>query len=411
MEIQEKNRLWIYAIIGMLTTVVVLSFARLSYGVILPFMKDGLQISYKEAGYLGTFTSFGYLSTLIFAGILASKWGGKKTVLLGISLVTMGLIGLTFTPAYWVTTLFMLLLGVGTSFTFTPFISLLVGWFPTKKGLVIGLATSGTGIGMLFSGMLVPYLSSINSEIGWRFAWGIFAIISLGVLAVTFLIIKNPPSELPSKQSAKQTPPMQIYKNRKVIHVGLIYGIIGITYMIQIIFIMSYMIESGISAKLAGQLIAINGILSIFSGPIWGLISDKVGRRISLILTMSLTMFSMFLPVFMPTLLGFVLHILMISSTLTGLFTLIQASSMDHVNPADMPLAFSYVTFYFAVGQLIGPSIAGSLIEDFGGFKSAFLFSSIILAIGLFLTIKLKNSEQPQPAIQTELKKGMTQSR
>ena len=65
MEIQEKNRLWIYAIIGMLTTVVVLSFARLSYGVILPFMKDGLQITYKEAGYLGTVTSFGYLSTLI----------------------------------------------------------------------------------------------------------------------------------------------------------------------------------------------------------------------------------------------------------------------------------------------------------------------------------------------------------
>lgn len=270
MGINEKNRLWIYAIIGMLTTVVVLSFARLSYGVILPFMKDGLQISYKEAGYLGTVTSFGYLSTLIFAGILASKWGGKRTVLLGISLVTMGLIGLTFTPSYWVTMIFMLLLGVGTSFTYTPFISLLVGWFPTKKGLVIGFATSGSGIGILFSGMLVPFLGSINSEIGWRFAWGIFAIISLGVLTVTYLIIKNPPSVLPSKYSAKQTPPMEIYKNRKVIHVGLIYGIIGVTYIIQMIFIMSYMVDSGISSKLAGQLIAINGILSIFSGPIWG---------------------------------------------------------------------------------------------------------------------------------------------
>lgn len=121
-------------------------------------------------------------------------------------------------------------------------------------------------------------------------------------------------------------------------------------------------------------------------------------------------MVSMFIPVFMPTLLGFSLHIVILSSTTTGLFTLTQASSMDHVKPADMPLAFSYVTFYFAVGQLIGPAIAGWLIEDWGGFKSAFLFSSIILAIGLFLTIKLKNSEQPQPAIQKELSKGLTQS-
>jgi MFS family permease len=410
MEMNEQKRLWIYAILGMLTTIVVLSFARLSYGVILPFMKEGLGITYKEAGYLGTITSFGYLSTLIFAGILASKWGGKKTILLGISLVTLGLVGLTFTPAYWVSILFMLLLGIGTSFTFTPFITLLVSWFPTKKGLVIGLATSGTGIGILFSGMLVPYLGTAYSELGWRMSWGIFAVIGLAVLILTFLIIKDPPSEPPSKTDTKQTSPIEIYKNPNVIIVGLIYGIIGITYLVQMIFIMSYMLESGLSTKLAGQLIALNGILSIFSGPIWGFISDKLGRRFSLIITMGLTVISMLLLVFLPTLLGFTLHIVILSCTFTGLFTLIQASSMDHVKPAEMPLAFSYVTFYFAVGQLIGPAIAGWIIEDGGGFKSAFLFTSIILGIGLFLTLKVKNAEQPQQTVKSELNKSVTQS-
>jgi MFS family permease len=410
MEMNEQKRLWIYAILGMLTTIVVLSFARLSYGVILPFMKEGLGITYKEAGYLGTITSFGYLSTLIFAGILASKWGGKKTILLGITLVTLGLVGLTFTPAYWVSILFMLLLGIGTSFTFTPFITLLVSWFPTKKGLVIGLATSGTGIGILFSGMLVPYLGTAYSELGWRMSWGIFAVIGLVVLILTFLIIKDPPSELPSKTDTKQTSPIEIYKNPNVIIVGLIYGIIGITYLVQMIFIMSYMLESGISTKLAGQLIALNGILSIFSGPIWGFISDKLGRRFSLIITMSLTVISMLLLVFLPTLLGFTLHTVILSCTFTGLFTLIQASSMDHVKPAEMPLAFSYVTFYFAVGQLIGPAIAGWIIEDGGGFKIAFLFTSIILGIGLFLTFKVKNAEQTQQTIKSELNKSVTQS-
>jgi MFS family permease len=72
---------------------------------------------------------------------------------------------------------------------------------------------------------------------------------------------------------------------------------------------------------------------------------------------------------------------------------------MDHVKAADMPLAFSYVTFYFAVGQFIGPTIAGWLIDDWGGFKSAFLFSSICLALGLILTLRVKNSHQPAHAI------------
>lgn len=402
MEISERKRIWIYSILGMLTTIVVLSFARLSYGVILPFMKEGLQITYKQAGYLGTITSLGYLCTLIFAGILASKWGGKKTILLGLSLVALGLIGLTFTPVYWVSIFFMLLLGIGTSFTFTPLITLLVSWFPAKKGLVIGLATSGTGIGMLFSGMIVPYLGTVYIDIGWRMAWGIFAIIGIVVFVLTLLFIKDPLATLPTKMEKKQTSTSEIYRNPNVVIVEFIYGIIGITYLVQMIFIMSFMLESGLSTKLAGQLIALNGILSIFSGPIWGNISDKIGRRSSLIITMSLTVISMLLPVFFPTIVGFTLHILILSCTFTGLFTLIQASSMDHVKPAEMPLAFSYVTFYFAVGQLIGPTIAGWLIEDWGGFRSAFLFSSIILGIGLLLTLKVKNSVESQLSIQSE---------
>lgn len=405
--------LWLYAIIGMLTTIVVLAFARLSYGVILPFMREGLQITYKQAGYLGTISSLGYLVTLIFAGILASKWGAKRTILLGMSLVSVGLIGLTFSASFWLTILFMLFLGIGTSFTYTPLISLLVAWFPKNKGFVIGLTTSGAGVGILFSGILVPYLGGVNPEFGWRIAWGVFSIISICVGLLTFIFIKNPPADKDfSVESGPQRSVKDIYRNPKIITVGLIYGVIGIFYIIQIIFIMSFMIESGINTQLAGQLMALNGILSIFSGPIWGFISDRLGRRASLILTMSLTLISMLLPVFFPTLLGFTFHIVILSCTSTGLFALTQASSMDHVIPADMPIAFSYVTFYFAVGQLIGPTIAGAIIEDWGGFKGAFLFSSICLGLGLLLTLKVKNTDQdklPVRSIKGELDKQYTQ--
>ncbi|XJZ26129.1 MFS transporter [Bacillota bacterium Lsc_1132] len=399
MEINTQNRLWIYSILGMFTTIVVLAFARLSYGVFLPFMREGLGLSYKQAGYLGTTTSLGYLSTIIFAGILASKWGSKKTVLLGISLVTFGLSGLAITFSYWVTFLFMLVLGIGTSFTYTPLISLLVAWFPQKKGLVIGLTTSGAGTGILFAGMIVPFLESLNHDIGWRIAWALFAVIGLFVVILTFIFIKNPPSESSSIKNVEKTAAKEIYKNRNVVNVGLIYGIVGLTYIVQTIFIMSFMISSGVSVKAAGQLMALNGILSIFSGPIWGAISDRLGRRLSLTITMGLTGLSMILPALFPTLIGFAIHIIILSSTSTGLFALTQASSMDHVKPAEMPIAFSYVTFYFAVGQFIGPAIAGWLIDEGGGFKSAFVFSSICLAFGLLLTLKVNNFQSNKQAI------------
>ncbi|MGG5255350.1 MFS transporter [Neobacillus sp. SM06] len=399
MKMNTRNRLWIYSILGMFTTIVVLAFARLSYGVFLPFMRESLRLSYKQAGYLGTTTSLGYLSTIIFAGILASKWGSKKTILLGISLVTVGLSGLAVTVSYWVSFLFMLVLGIGTSFTYTPFISLLVAWFPQKKGLVIGLTTSGAGIGILFAGIVVPFLENWNHDIGWRVAWALFAVIGLFVVVLTFIFIKEPPADSSSVKSNNKNAAKEIYKNPSVINVGLIYGIVGLTYIVQTIFIMSFMIFSEISVKAAGQLMAVNGILSIFSGPIWGAISDRLGRRRSLTMTMGLTGLSMILPVLFPSLIGFAIHIIILSCTSTGLFALTQASSMDHVRPAEMPIAFSYVTFYFAVGQFIGPAIAGWLIDEGGGFKSAFIFSFICLAFGLLLTLKVKNSHPSKQAI------------
>jgi MFS family permease len=393
----KKNKsLGLYAVIGMLTTTVVLAFARLSYGVVLPFMKDGLDISYQQAGYLGTTTSLGYLSTVVFAGILAAKWGGKRTVILGISLVTVGFVGLALTPFYWMMYIFMLFLGIGTAFTYTPFISLLVARFPQKKGLMIGLATSGVGIGMLFAGIVVPYLGSVYVDIGWRITWGIYAAVAFVVVLLTLRFIEHTPIETKSVNETQTTSPKEIYLNPNVMIVGFIYGIIGIAYIVQVIFVMSFMIESGVSNKIAGQLMAINGILSIFSGFIWGGISDKLGRRFSLVSTMGLVLFSMLVPVFFPTILGFTIHIIVISCTITGLFTLIQASSMDHVEPKDMPVAFGYVTFYFAAGQLIGPTIAGWLIDGFGGFKTAFLFCAICLGVGFVLTLRVKNSEEVQ---------------
>lgn len=402
----DRKKMWAYSIIGMLTTIVVLAFARLSFGVVLPFMREGLEITYKQAGYLGTTSSLGYLCTVMFAGILAAKWGGKKTILLGISLVSLGLTGLAFTPAYPVTFVFMLLLGIGTSFTYTPLISLLVAWFPNHKGFVIGITTSGVGIGMLMAGVIVPYFANVFTEDGWRISWGLFAAFSIIVGFVTFLFIKNPPSANVSSDSTQDKASVkEIYKNPKVIIVGFIYGIIGITYIVQVIFIMSFMIEARIDPKVAGQLMALNGILSIFSGPIWGTVSDRLGRKTSLILTMAITACSMAIPVIIPTLIGFTLHTVIISCTITGLFTLVQASSMDHVKPREMPVAFSYVTFYFAAGQFIGPTIAGWLIEDWGGFKSAFLFSTAFLLIGLLLTLKVRNAEQVQtPVIQADVK-------
>ncbi|MEN1968731.1 MFS transporter [Lentibacillus sp. N15] len=381
----------IYIIMGVLIVLVAVSFARLSYGMILPFMKDGLFISYKSAGTLGTITSLGYLISIMFAGYLSTKWGGKNTIIVGLLLINLGFFNLSITTTYWYSSVFMFLLGIGTAFVFTPLIAILTEWFPQKKGFVIGCVNSSAGIGSLFVGILVPFLADIYIETSWRITWKIFCIIGGLVFFMTIFFIKNPPV---AKEALIQpsSPVKKIYTNRNVIKVGLIYGIVGMTLIVQTTFILSFMLEEGLDMRLAGQLIALNGILAIFSSPFWGGISDRLGRRNSLVIAMSLNLLSTIIPVVLPNTIGFAVNLVIQGVVAFGIMTLVQALSTEQSSSQDTPIVISYTTFYFATGQFLGPTLAGWLI-DYSGFKSTFLFFALCMFIGLFIIKIIKVTE------------------
>ncbi|MFS0646813.1 MFS transporter [Siminovitchia sp. 179-K 8D1 HS] len=389
----------IYIVIGMLIGLVAISFARHSYGVILPFMKNGLSISNKSAGVLATVTSLGYLITIMMVGYLSTKFGGKNTILLGLLLLSIGFFNLGITTTYWHSSIFMFLLGVGTSFIFTPLIAILIEWFPQMKGFVIGCVNSSAGIGLLFVGILVPFLTDLYPESSWRLTWKIFCLISVFVFFLTILFIKNPPVKEASIQASQpSSPAKKIYTNPAVIKVGFIYGIVGMTLIIQSIFIISFMLDAGLGQQLTGQLISFSGIISIFSSPIWGGISDLIGRRNALILAMGLNFLSTIIPVYFSNAIGFTANLVIQGAVAIGIMTLVQALSTEQVSARDTPIAFSYVTFYFATGQFIGPTLAGWII-DYSGFKSAFIFSALCLCIGLYLTMKISKESMLENSI------------
>ncbi|HZG73814.1 MAG TPA: MFS transporter, partial [Chondromyces sp.] len=217
----------------------------------------------------------------------------------------------------------------------------------------------------------------------------------------TFLFIKNPPAE-PVTEAKNYLPARMIYRNWNVIKVGLIYGITGMTFIIQSMFIMSFMLESGINQQLAGQLVALNGILSIFSSLIWGGLSDRLGRKNALIAAMGFNLLSTVIPVIFLNSIGFTINLVLQGLVATGVFTLVQTLSTEQVPAQATSVAYSYVTFIFAIGQFIGPTIAGWLI-DFGNFKSVFLFSSIFIAAALYLAKKVPSDKPAEPALSPDL--------
>ncbi len=384
---------------GMLVTLTVIVFARLAYGLILPAMRQDLGLDYRQAGLLGTITAIGYVSCVLLGGMSAARIGPRNTVMLGVGAVGLGFVGLALSTGYLSAMLFMALLGVGTAFSYAPMVSLLATWFPTRRGLVIGFLSSGVGLGMLTSGLLVPWLNGLFGGSGWRATWAVFAATAALVWTMVVVFVRNPPqtSSAPG-QRPSAAEKWAIYRNPRLITVGAVYGIVGLSYIIQGVFMVSFMIESGHPAAIAGRLVALTGLMSIGAGPLWGLLSDRIGRGSALMLAMSLVTIGVALPLLTQSLPAFVLHYLLMGCSVSGMFTMIQAAGTEQVAPRYVPIAFSFVTLFFAGGQLIGPAVAGWLIEWTGDFRAAFGFTCAGLSVGVYLTNRIRRFSRPTAA-------------
>lgn len=389
---QPRPNAIIMVLCGMLTALVVIAFARLAFGLILPPMRSDLGLSYQQAGMLAAVTALAYLVFVLSGGVAAARWGARATVVFGLASVAVGFAGLSVASAYPLLMVLMGLLGFGTAFSFAPMVSLLATWYPERRGLVIGCMTGGIGAGALLAGLLVPWLYDLFDHSGWRVAWGVFSATATLACLLVLVFVRNPPATRPGGHAR---PPSAdkwlIYRHPRMLTLAGVYGIIGLTYIVQAVFMVSFMVESGYTEATAGRLLAMMGMLSIIAGPLWGSLSDRWGRGNALTTAMTVVTIAMTLPLIHQSLPVFFLHFLLMGCSVNGMFTLVQASSTDQVPPRYIPIAFSFVTLFFAGGQFVGPAFAGWLIETTGDFRTAFGFTASGLAAGVYLTLRIRH--------------------
>ncbi|MDP1930156.1 MAG: MFS transporter [Gammaproteobacteria bacterium] len=386
----QRPTLWLMVGASILCTLVTVVFARLAYGLILPSMSASLGLNYAEAANLGTVTALGYLTLVLPAGMLASRYGARRAILLGLCLGIAGFSGLAMASSYPTLLVLMVMLGAATAFAYTPLISLLGSWFPERRGTVIGFANSGVGSGMLLAGAVVPLLTGEGSDpdTGWRFVWALFGLSAVLCAVVCAIVFKDPPRPA-QNDSVGKVPRVRInsvYRNPHVVTVGLVYAVVGVTYIVQSIFMYSFALNAGISPVAAGRLVALMGILAIFAGPLWGWGSDLMGHGRALMICMCMCLIGTAAPVLRPTLPAFTLHYLLLGISVTGLFTAILASATRTVSREHAAVAVSFVTLFFAFGQLVGPALAGLLLEATGNFRLTFLISCLLMVLGIYLS-------------------------
>lgn len=134
-------------------------------------------------------------SMMFIGGPLLPRVGARTLMIVG-AVIVAGALAL-FSVANSLTMLYVsaavMGLGYGASFQLVPMVWV-NNWFATRKGLVVGIVTGGTGIGGVLWSIIVPALGGTPgpTNYGYRAAYLVMAAIVLAVTLVAVFVLATP---------------------------------------------------------------------------------------------------------------------------------------------------------------------------------------------------------------------------
>ncbi|MGE5892432.1 MAG: MFS transporter [bacterium] len=399
---------WIIVVTGMLCVFACLGFGRFALGMLLPSMASTLRLSYAEIGFISTGNFLGYLIAVFVSGFWAIRLGARGLIFIALVIIGVSMALISRAESFISVLTLYTITGMGSGAANVPMMGLVSSWFDSKmRGRAAGFIVIGSGFAIILSGKLIPAINTIKGPEGWRTNWMVLAGVVMIVALLCLLLLRNKPSELGlhpagsdtsvnGKPEAKPHPVQNIYSSKVIYLLGTIYFFFGYTYVIYATFIVTTLVkERGFSEALAGNFWAWVGFLSLFSGPVFGTLSDRLGRKEGLTIVFSLQMLSYLLVALrLPTIFLY-LSIFFFGIVAWSIPSIMVAAVADHVGPDRALAAFGFITFIFGIGQIIGPAIAGVFAESTGTFSSSFFMAAALAGVAILLTRFLK---QPRPA-------------
>ena len=408
-----------WVIVGLSVAVVIgaLGFGRFGYTVVLPSMKLGLGLDAVKAGDLATGNMIGYLSFALISGMLVARFGARGVIcffmlVTGASMILSGL-----ARSYPLALAARALTGIGSAGTNIPVMALVAVWFaPRRRGLATGITVSGSSIGLVVTGLLVPLILSRFGPDGWRQVWFVFAAFAFLVALLGIFLLSNSPAErgrtpVGSAAGGSVNDPGRaagggstgvsgsgtrvnwslVYKSGKIWHLAGIYVLFGFSYVIYATFFVDYLTsEAHFSIGRAGSLWSAIGMVSVASGFIWGSVSDRLGRKYGLAMVLLLQAASYALFGLWRSIPGYYLSAALFALTAWSVPAIMAASAGDLLGTKMAAAAFGFISLLLSVGQALGPFAAGRIAALTGSYSYSFVAAAAAAAVGATAALFLK---------------------
>lgn len=370
------------------------SFGRFSYGVLLPAVRDDMNISNTLAGFIGGANVGAYLVGTLLVSWLAGRYRLLGIMRLGLLMVVLGLLGAGISSSPLALAAALALAGVGGALLWIPAPVVAADAVAShRRALAVGMMGSGIGLGVVFASSVSGSLRSSLGDAAWSSVYQIQFVIGLIVMLAVLLLVRHQQANPSGGGGLGGFSALQ--RMQGWLPLILAYACFGFMYLLVLGFLTTRLEDdSGWSSANASWAFSLLGMAMIFGGPLFTTMAQRLGVRLTLALAFGLW------PIFsLVVLTGLAVPVWLacvgIGFLFSALPSLITLYVVENTTADDYGASFAAATLVFGVAQMVSPPIGGWIADAAGSFTLVFLLSAVTSVIGLIATLRLpRRAEQ-----------------
>ena len=379
--------------------------ARFAYALMLPSMKDSLGWTFAQAGGMNSANAAGYLVGAFMANFVLMRWSPRSTFIASALITSASLIAMGGASQFWVLLAFRLVGGISSAVLFIAGGVLgaqLASVDRSRSGLLLAIYYGGVGIGVILSGICIPWLLASSLVNQWRWAWVLLGVLSL-LPAIFALLFRLPASVNP--QPGKSTRAVGLFRLAPALISYLLFGAGYIGYMT---FVISTLRESGMGSwQFVSSFWVLLGLAIFVSSWVWAWLLDRSESGRGLALLQVVVCAGAVLPVLSThpwAMLGS-------AALFGGSFLMVVSGTTALVRKALPKERWSQgivaFTIAFALGQMVGPTLTGKVLDVSQSSTTGLAVSVLLVGIAAVVALlqrrvstpKVSKGEPPTPAM------------
>lgn len=364
-----------------------------SFGVFFSHIVEEFSQSHANTSVIFALQSVVTFGGAAVLGFGIDRYGTRRLMFVGAALIGVGLLAVSrLTTFLGVVLAYGIVAAAGFSLVYVISFTTPTRWFGRRRGLATGIATSGSGTGIL---VLPPFATFLIERFGWRNAYVGLTAVFLVVLGFAALLIADRPSDLDVDAAAEfpdGDPDGEIAGGVRdqIGSVGriawtrpfvLTFASLAFAYVptyILMVYLVEYAANAGIGRAVGVLAMSVIGAMNIAGKFLAGSISDRIGTVPTLAGCIALMGAATVLLAFLPFRFAVIGLAAVFGIGYGGSGALQTPMIADLFGTLNISSLFGLISVAFAITGSVVPYLVGFGFDAFGTFVPAMIAGGIV---------------------------------